>query len=88
LSLRTDAELRFEKHINPQYTAHAVHMILDLLQYYKRDLGTFDIAGMSFYTGKEYSSSGKTITVDWAKLSETIAGDDSISADMAKNILL
>ena len=44
LSLRTDAELRFEKHINPQYTVHALQMILDLLKYYKRDLGDFDIA--------------------------------------------
>lgn len=44
LALRTDAELRFEKHINPQYTAHALQMVLDLLQYYKRDLGAFDIA--------------------------------------------
>ena len=43
LALRTDAELRFEKHINPQFSSHAVHMFLDILQYMKKDIGEHTI---------------------------------------------
>lgn len=87
LSLRTDAELRFEKHINPQYTAHALQMVLDLLQYYKRDLGNFDIAGISLLTQPSYTNSPKTITIDRAKISQVIFGDDSFKAEDGIKIL-
>jgi len=50
LSLRTDAELRFEKNINPSFTAHAIQMVLDALQYMRKDLGTYTIDGLSYTT--------------------------------------
>jgi phenylalanyl-tRNA synthetase beta chain len=87
LSLRTDAELRFEKHINPQYTAHALQMVLDLLQYYKKDLGSFDIAWISLVTQPTYTSAPKTITIDWQKISHVIFGDDTLKPEEGIKIL-
>jgi phenylalanyl-tRNA synthetase beta subunit len=87
LSLRTDAELRFEKYINPQYSSHAVQMVLDLLAYWKKDLGTYTIQGMSYYTGENYSDQPKSIIVDWDHMSQMIYGDNSLSAETAGSIL-
>ena len=87
LSLRTDAELRFEKHINPQYTAHTLQMVLDLLQYYKRDLGSFEIAGISLLTQPSYTNSPKTIGLDRPKISQVIFGDDTFKAEDGIKIL-
>lgn len=49
LALRTDAELRFEKNINPRYTLFCLILFLDELNYYKKDLGDFEIGGLSSY---------------------------------------
>jgi len=49
LWLRTDAELRFEKNINPRYTLFCLILFLDELTYYKKDLGDFDIGWLSYY---------------------------------------
>ena len=43
LSLRTDAELRFEKNINPRHTLFSLILFLDELKYYKKDLGDYEI---------------------------------------------
>lgn len=87
LSLRTDAELRFEKYINPQFTAHALQMILDLLQYYKKDLWHFDVAGIWLQTLPAYTSSPKTIAIDWKKISNVIFGDDSLLPEIGMKVL-
>jgi phenylalanyl-tRNA synthetase beta chain len=39
LGLRTDAELRFEKNINPAYTLHTYRFLVDFLKTYKDELG-------------------------------------------------
>ncbi|MEI7563411.1 MAG: phenylalanine--tRNA ligase beta subunit-related protein [bacterium] len=38
LGLRTDAELRYEKNINPRWTMYCLILFLDELHYYKKDL--------------------------------------------------
>ncbi|MEI8008163.1 MAG: hypothetical protein WCI00_01615 [bacterium] len=41
--MRTDAELRFEKNINPRRTLFCLILFLDDLNYYAKDLGNFEI---------------------------------------------
>lgn len=43
LALRTDAEMRYEKQINPQYTPHVIQMFLDFLQFAKKDIGNYQL---------------------------------------------
>lgn len=49
LGLRTDAELRYEKNINPRRTLFCLILFLDELHYYQKDLGEFSLAGISYY---------------------------------------
>ncbi len=49
LGLRTDAELRFEKEINPLYSLQVLHFFLDQLTFYKKDLGNFELKGLRYY---------------------------------------
>lgn len=43
LGLRTDAELRFEKNINPVFSLYALLLFLDELKFYAKDLGSYEI---------------------------------------------
>lgn len=75
LGLRTDAELRFEKNINPRYSLFCLTLFLDELNYYKKDLGNFNIGGLSYYINdKIQSESKKTITVDMKIMEKFIFG--------------
>lgn len=49
LGLRTDAELRFEKNINPLYSSYTLLFLLDLLQYFSKDLREYTVGGSSLY---------------------------------------
>ena len=79
--------MRYEKQINPQFTTHAISMFLDFLQYAKKDLRTYAIAGLSLYTAPTYSDEKLEIPVDREKISQSIYGDNSLSGETAKNIL-
>jgi len=73
--LRTDAELRFEKNINPRYTLFCLILFLDELQYSKKDLGDFDIGGLSYYISpKLEAQSSKHIEVDTKVMEQFIFG--------------
>jgi len=75
LSLRTDAELRFEKNINPRYTLFCLILFLDELNYYKKDLGTFDIGWLSYViSDKLKAQSSKQIEVDMKVMEQFIFG--------------
>ncbi len=75
LGLRTDAELRYEKNINPRYTLFCLILFLDDLNYYKKDLGNFDIGWLSYYISpKLEAQSSKHIEVDTKGMEQFIFG--------------
>jgi len=75
LGLRTDAELRFEKNINPRYTLFCLILFLDELQYYKKDLGNYNIGGLSYYINwKLKIENWKLIEVDTKAMEQFIFG--------------
>lgn len=75
LGLRTDAELRFEKNINPRRTLFCLILFLDDLNYYKKDLETFDIGWLSYYISPKLKAiSDKEIEVDVKAMEKSIFG--------------
>lgn len=57
LWLRTDAEMRFEKKINPAYSLYCLLLFLDELNYYKKDLWEFSIPWISYYVNDKVKES-------------------------------
>ena len=55
LGLRTDAEIRFEKWINPFWSLYSLILFLDELKYFGKDLGDYNIEGLDWYTNQSYS---------------------------------
>ncbi len=51
LGLRTDAQVRFEKSPNPNFSAYALILFLDLLKAYQKDLGGYELNGLNRYLG-------------------------------------
>ena len=49
LGLRTDAELRFEKNINPEWSLYSLLLFLDELKYYAKTLGNYEIGGVGYF---------------------------------------
>jgi len=49
LWLRTDAELRYEKNINPVFSLYVFLLFLDLLKYYEKDLSSYEIWWLDYY---------------------------------------
>ena len=49
LGLRTDAELRFEKNINPEWSLYSLLLFLDELKYYTKTLGNYEIGGVGYF---------------------------------------
>ncbi len=49
LWLRTDAELRFEKNINPIFSLYSVIFFLDFIKYFEKDLWSYDLLWNNFY---------------------------------------
>jgi phenylalanyl-tRNA synthetase beta chain len=77
LGLRTDAELRYEKHINPRWSAYCLLLLLDELKYYQKDLGSFALGGEAYYiSSKLEAGSSKQINVDISKMEHFIFGQE------------
>ncbi len=75
LGLRTDAELRFEKYINPRFTLFCLILFLDELHYYQKDLGDFDIGWLSYYINEKiYAEKEKQIEIDPKAIEQFIFG--------------
>ena len=49
LGLRTDAELRFEKNINPEWSLYSLLLFLDELKYYAKTIGNYEIGGVGYF---------------------------------------
>lgn len=78
LGLRTDAELRFEKHINPLFSLYAFIFFLEEIEFFKADLGEFTLGGISYAVSdqlKKSLSQPKTLSIDSAKGSSLVFGE-------------
>jgi len=73
LWLRSDSELRNEKHIAPTYSLYALLLFLDELKFYAKDLWNYEIGGISSYV-KEWLHPVQpiTITVNWDEMNQFI----------------
>ncbi|MFZ2718698.1 MAG: phenylalanine--tRNA ligase subunit beta [Candidatus Absconditicoccaceae bacterium] len=79
LGLRTDAELRYEKNINPLFSLYCLILFLDELKYYSKDLGSFEIGGLDYYVSKEVKSDAKKekeVDIDYKKMEQFIFGKE------------
>lgn len=75
LWLRTDAELRYEKNINPWWSMYCLLLFLDELKYYTKDLGKFEIWGVSTYVKTDLQEQkNKEIHIDLDIIEKNIFG--------------
>ncbi len=94
LGLRTDAELRFEKHINPIFSLSSCLLFLEEIKFFATDLGGHTIHGISYHVAEILQSAlshKKTITIDPIKGSTLIFGEavgnfDTIAAKILTNL--
>ncbi len=88
LALRTDAELRYEKNINPWRSMYCLLLFLDELKYYSKDLWSFDLWGISSYVKSDLKSKDKLIEINIQDIEKNIFGKtiDNFTED-AKKIL-
>ena len=89
LGLRTDAELRYEKNINPWWSMYCLLLFLDELKYYAKDLGNFDLWGISYYLKENLTEpKAKEIHINLDEIEQQIFGKkiDNFAPD-AQNIL-
>lgn len=75
LGLRTDAELRYEKNINPVWSLTCLLLFLDELNYFKKDLWSYIIWWLASYVSAETQTmiaSPKIIDLDYKIMAQTI----------------
>ena len=89
LGLRTDAELRYEKNINPSFSLFALILFLDLLKYYQKDLWDYTIWWLSYFSKtKNVNYIQKNININYSKMAKFIFGEEKDwFENEAKNIL-
>ena len=77
LWLRSDSELRNEKHIAPTYSLYALLLFLDELKFYAKDLWNYEIWGVSSYVKPWLHPVQPTIIeVNWDEMNQFIFGRD------------
>lgn len=75
LGLRTDAELRYEKNINPLFSLNMLILFLDQLEVYKRDLGNYENNGLDYYISDNLDlNNNKTVSLDYEKMAISLFG--------------
>lgn len=77
LWLRTDAELRYEKNINPVYSMYVLLLFLDLMKYYQKDLWNFDIGWLSYVKNDKITNLNyiqNTVEIDYNHMQNFIFG--------------
>jgi hypothetical protein len=68
LGLRTDAELRYEKHINPRWSVACLLLFVEELKYYSKDLGEFEQGGIAYYVDSSIADARKFVPVNFERL--------------------
>lgn len=75
LGLRTDAELRFEKNINPEYSLYVLLLLLDEMKFYIKGFHDEQISGLSYYLKPDLPLLQKKIVpAPWKDLERLIFG--------------
>ena len=75
LGLRTDAELRFEKNINPEYSLYVLLLLLDEMKFYIKGFHDEQISGLSYYLNPDLPLLKKKIVpAPWKELERLIFG--------------
>ncbi len=75
LGLRSEAELRNEKSINPTYSLYTLLLFLDELENYKKSLGNYEIGWISYYLKPDlHPIKPTTITVNRERMEQFIFG--------------
>ena len=79
LGLRTDAELRFEKYINPVRSLCTAALFRDFLQYFAKDLGDCTVGEQDVWYNKDLVSGllEKTIDVDFSVVDRVLYGKET-----------
>lgn len=73
LALRTDAEIRYEKNINPRWSLYCLILFLDELKYYAKDLWNFEIWWTSYFVKESIKDiRNKQINIDYKKMEKFI----------------
>ena len=85
LWLRSDSELRNEKHISPTYSLYALLLFLDELKFYTKDLWDYEIGGVSYYVKPNlHPVKPTTIEVNWDEMNQFMFGVDDKKLDFEK----
>ncbi len=91
LWLRTEAQVRFEKSINPLYTLATVELFLDELSYAKKSLWSYTINGIETYINEENNTHViEQIDIDWKRIFTMLYGTENYDTSFkttATNIL-
>jgi len=79
LGLRTDAELRFEKYINPLWSLCTTALFRDFLQYFAKDLGDCILGEQDVWYNKDLIDKllEKKINVDFSVVDHVLYGKDT-----------
>lgn len=88
LGLRTDAEIRFEKGINPLWSLYSLILFLDEIKYFSKDLWDYNIVWLDWFVKYNYSQKVLTQVDIFDDISKFILWEirnDFI--DKSKNIL-
>lgn len=90
LALRTDAEIRYEKNINPRWSLYCLILFLDELKYYAKDLWNFKIWWTSsFIKDSILWTRNKKINIDYKKMEMFVSWKEIEGfIEKAKQILL
>jgi len=88
LGLRTDAELRYEKHINPRWSVACLLLFVEELKYYSKDLGEFEQGGIAYYVDSKIADARKFVPVNFERIEGAIFGTKQAwFEEKAKSIL-
>lgn len=80
LGLRTDAEIRFEKYINPLYSLYSLTLFLDELNFFAKNQWTYTVGGISRRVNQQHDIQVlKRTTVQPERLIQIIHGTWTLS---------
>lgn len=87
--MRTDAELRFEKYINPVRSLFSVALFRDCLTYYAKDLGLYTLGGSCVWykEGLIPDIQQKKIGLDYGLIDSLLYGKKTDNHTLYKTIL-
>ncbi|UFX82637.1 phenylalanine--tRNA ligase subunit beta [Candidatus Absconditicoccus praedator] len=88
LGLRTDAQIRYEKNINPLFSLYASIIFLEELKFFYKTLGDYQIGGTNFYADQfTRSLYTKTIDIDISNIEKFVFGKEADLQGDIKNTL-